>query len=202
MRAGGQFGPGNGERRAAPEGGLLLHRRRDPQPGRSAARRCRLRQQPLHRAWPADAPGLRGHRHGRGARRTGPAGSGLPRSSGQRRRHHHQRRRQRGRGRLHQGHDAKAGRCGLLEDRHAAGPADGGGQDRQVCSFRPTRQSGGRDGHLPGLRAPCPAAHDGRQRAGATAAARTQPGSHAQEARASPATRARACSRPWSRPTA
>ena len=57
--------------------GLFFHRRRNPVAGRGAARRRGVRQQPLHRVRPAHPPGLRGHRHGRGARRAGAAGSRL-----------------------------------------------------------------------------------------------------------------------------
>ena len=45
--------PGHRAGVSGPEGGLLLHRRRDPEPGRAAARRRGVRQQPLHRARPA-----------------------------------------------------------------------------------------------------------------------------------------------------
>ena len=80
LRAGRQPGHRHGAGAAPAARGLLLHRRRNPEPGRAAARRRGVRQQPLHGVRPAQAPGLRGDRHGRGARRSGAAGSRLYRA--------------------------------------------------------------------------------------------------------------------------
>ncbi len=208
--------------RAPAARGLLFHRRRDPEPGRAAARRRGVRQQPLHGVRPAQTPGLRSDRHGRGARRSGFAGGCLCRRGRQSRRHHHQRRRQRRRGRLHQGHDEETGRRGVLENRDASGPAHGRGTHRQLHPLRPAGQSRCGDGDLSCLRAPGPAAHDGLQRtpsrrccrraaarpsarrpaAPNTSAAWSRPRPMARCKCEPPATRVPASSAPWCRPTA
>ena len=222
LRAGGQPGHRHGFGGAQAARRLLFHRRRNPERGRCAARRRGLRQQPLHRVRPVAAPGLRGDRPGRGARRAGAAGGRVPRCRRAGRRHHHQRRRERGRGRLHQGDDEEAGRRGVLEDRDAPGASHGRRPHRPGHPVRAAGQPGGRDGDLPGLRAPRPAAHDGLHRRSAAVAARRaarsrsarRPAAPNTSAAASPleataacrfappATRVRACSVPWSRPTA
>ena len=66
--------------------------------------------------------------------------------------HHHRRRLGRRSG-LHQADDGQARRSAVLEDRDAAGTADGVRQDRQFLPVRPAGQSGGGDGHL--LRTSC-----------------------------------------------
>jgi hypothetical protein len=77
---------------------------------RHAARaRPGLRFQPLHPARHALGPRGGDHRHGRGARRSEKAGSGVYRGGGESRRHHHHRRRLGRRGRFHQATDGAAG---------------------------------------------------------------------------------------------
>jgi molybdopterin molybdotransferase len=169
------------------QGGLFFDGRRDPEPGRAAARRRGVRQQPLHGLRAADAPGLRGDRPGRGARRARAAGGGLHPGGAQA--------------------DAiitsggvsvgeadftktmmkqlgdvafwriamRPGRpmaVGRISGNKLASPqremvANSYPNDSNLPpSSRPScsaaRQPGGGDGHLPGLRAPCPAAHDGQ----------------------------------------
>ena len=176
--------------------GLLLHRRRNPEPGRAAARRRGVRQQPLHGVRPAQAPGLRSDRHGRGARRPGFAGGRLP--------------------------DAAAKADAIITSGGVSvGEADYtkammkklGDVAFWRIAMRPGRRwrwdasaqtrspfglpgnPGGGDGDLPGLRAAGPAAHDGQQRSPAAAAAGAQRRGHPQEGRAAPNTSAA-----WSRP--
>ena len=112
-----------------------------------------LRQQPLHAARHADAPGLRGARHGRGARRAGGARARVRHGRGERRRRHHVRRRVGRRSRLRQAAARQAGRGAVLEDRDEARPAARLRPHRRRALLRPARQSGVGDGHLLPVRA-------------------------------------------------
>ena len=130
--------PGRGAGAPAPARGLLLHRRRIALDRRAARHRLRLRQQPLHAVGHAAAPGRGRHRPGRGARRTRGTGRGLHAGGGLRRCGHHLGRRQRRRGRPHQADHGRARRGAVLEDRHAARPADGHRAHRPARPRRPS----------------------------------------------------------------
>ena len=105
---------------------VLLHRRRAAFDRRAAARRLRLRQQPLHPLGHAAAA------RRRGASTSASCATNRPRSKprftqrGARcRRGHHLRRRQRRRGRPHEEDHGRARRGAVLAHRDAAGAADG-----------------------------------------------------------------------------
>ena len=124
-------GTGQRDRAAPPEGGLLLDRRRDPEPGRGAARGLGLRQQPLHAVRAAHAPGRRADRLRRrqddpasleaAFRRAAAEADVVITSGGQRRR-----------GRSHQGHHEAARRRGVLAHRDAPGRLMAVGQLQQA----------------------------------------------------------------------
>ena len=135
---------------AAPARRLLLDRRRTALDRRTARRRLRLRQQPLHAVRHADPPRLRHRRHGHRQGRPAGAGRRAAQRLRKRRRHRHLRRRIGRRRRLHARDHGQAGRRHVLEDRHASGPPARLRQDQlerpQRLPVWPARQSGRGDG--------------------------------------------------------
>ena len=127
------------------QGRVLLHRRRAGVGRKKAESGRSLRFQPLHALGHAAAPRLRSHRPRRGARRAEEARGRVPQGRVGRRRGRHLGRRVGGRGRFHQADDGEARRSGVLENRHAPGPADGlrpGARAREIgVSLRPPGQS-------------------------------------------------------------